>query len=84
MTPQERRIQYLTVTTADNKRMLDHNGGSQKYGQKHTSECSGRQKRPETVALISLVDEGVGVQEAARAAGLSLRQARDILRRRRE
>ena len=38
MTPQERRIQYLTITAAENKRMLDHNGGSQKYGQKHTSE----------------------------------------------
>ena len=84
MTPHERRIQYLTIAAADNKRMMDHNGGSQKYGQKSISEHSGRQKRPETVALISLVDEGVGVQEAARAAGLSLRQARDILRRRRE
>jgi hypothetical protein len=30
------------------------------------------------------VDEGVEVQEAARAAGITMRQARDILRRRRE
>ena len=84
MTPQDRRIKYLTIAAAENKRFLNHNGGIQKYGQKSISEKSGRQPSPETVALISLVDEGVGVQEAARAAGLSLRQARDILRRRRE
>ena len=84
MTPHERRIQYLTIAAADNKRMMDHNGGSQKYGQKSISEHSGRQPRRETVAFLSLVDEGVEVQEAARAAGLTIRQARDILRRRRE
>ena len=84
MTPHERRIQYLTIAASDNKRMMDHNGGSQKFGQKYLSENSGRQPRRETVAFLSLVDEGVEVQEAARAAGITMRQARDILRRRRE
>ena len=36
------------------------------------------------INVPGLTAEGVGGQEAARAAGLSLRQARDILRRRRE
>lgn len=84
MTPHERRKQYLTIAASDNKRMMDHNGGSQKFGQKYLSENSGRQPRRETVAFLSLVDEGVEVQEAARAAGITMRQARDILRRRRE
>ena len=81
MTPYQR---YLTIAAADNKRMMDHNGGSQNFGKKYISENSGRQPRRETVAFLSLVDEGVELQEAARAAGLTMRQARDILRRRRE
>ena len=84
MTPHERRKQYLTIAAAENKRVMDHNGGSQNFGKKYISENSGRQPRRETVAFLSLVDEGVELQEAARAAGLTMRQARDILRRRRE
>ena len=38
MTPHERRKQYLTIAAAENKRVMDHNGGSQNFGKKYISE----------------------------------------------